>query len=95
MITESAFLSGLSDGIQKPASIRTSLNAKAATDAVLGINQDRAIGGIKSSTDRADLHASGVFAQVTQLRHEKGMLDLFLRDRQFRKTVHPAVWTIH
>ena len=76
VIAEGALLGGMGDRVEEPAAVRAGLDAKAAADAILGIDQHRAVGGLKGRADRADLGTRRVLALVAELGHEERVQDL-------------------
>src|SRR5581483_10261454 len=95
MVAKRAFLGGFGDRIQKPAAVRAGLNAKAATDAIIRIDQHRAIRRVKRGAHRADLNARRVFTKVAKFRNEERLLDFPDRHRRLRKAMHAAVGRMH
>src|SRR5579883_523601 len=88
MVAKRAFFGRLGYRVQEPAAIRTRLNAETAADAILRIDQHRAVRGVKRGPHRANLNTSRVLAQVAKLGHKEGVLNLFLGHRRFWESMH-------
>src|ERR1019366_10570375 len=95
MIAQRALLCRLRHRAEEPAAVRAGLNAKAAANAIIGIDQHRPVRRVEGRTHRAHLDARRVLAEIAKLGHEERMLDLLLRHGRLRITVDAAVRTIH
>src|SRR5271157_2704708 len=95
MIAKRAFFGRTRDRIQKPAAVRTGLNAETAPDAILRIDEHRPVRRVESRADRAGLRAGGMLAEVAKLGHEERVLNLLRRHRRRPKTSHPPLGAVH
>src|SRR5215475_9522756 len=70
VITQRAFVSCVLCRVKEPATVGASLNAIAATEAVLVIDQHNSIRGVVCGSDRTDLRARRIHAVIAELWHE-------------------------
>src|ERR1035441_4822595 len=95
VVAKCALLRRLRHRAEEPAAVWARLDAKAAADTVIRIDQHRPVRGVERRAHRAHLDARRVLAEIAELRHEERMLDLILRHGRLRITVDAAVRTIH
>lgn len=91
MIAKRTLFGGLGDGVQETSTVRTGLNAKGTADAVFRVNQHRTIRRAKCRANGANLNARRVLAKIAQLRHEKGVFNLILRQGRRRESGNPVL----
>ena len=92
--TEGAFVDHVLVGMEIPATIRASLDAIFASDAVFFVDQYNALLRFESGTNRTNLHAGRFCTMVAHLGHEKGFLDVVGRNG-LGKPVNSAVRRNH
>ena len=73
VVAEGAFVDGLALGVEVAATVGTGLDAVAATEAVILVNEDDAIGADEGGADGADLDAGGIDAVVAELGNEEAL----------------------
>src|ERR1035438_8081673 len=78
MVAKRALLRRLRHRAEEPAAVRARLDAKAAADTVIRIDQHRPVRCVEGRAHRAHLDAGRVLAEIAELRHEERMLDLIL-----------------
>src|SRR5208282_2627916 len=88
VITERAFIGGMFLGMEETASVRAGLNAVAAAQAVIVIDEHHTVGCMKSGADRAHLRARRIHTVVAHLGHEE-VLSAFPLARG--ETVHSSL----
>ena len=71
VIAKAAFFGRFGFWIEEAAAVGASLDAEAAADAIIGIDQYGAVGGVKGGADGTSLGAGGVFTKVAQLGNEE------------------------
>src|SRR5271157_1888408 len=88
VITERAFIGSMFFGMEETASVRAGLDAIAAAQAIIVIDEHHSIGCMKSGADGAHLGARRIDAVVAHLGHE----EVFSTFRIARgETIHSAL----
>ena len=89
VIAKRAFVGRAFFGMEEAASVRTRLNAIAATQAIFLINEHNSIGSMKSGADGTHLRTGRIDAVVAHLGHEEVFSALCLA---LGETVYSSLW---
>src|SRR5208283_2871622 len=89
VITERAFVGSMFFGMEETASVRAGLDAIAAAQAIIVIDEHYPIGCMKSGADGAHLGAWRIDALVAHLGHEEVLATLCLARGE---TIHSSLW---
>ena len=71
VIAKRAFIGHVLGGMEVAAAVGAGLDAIAATDAIVLVDEDDAVGGVKRCANRANLRARGIRAVIAEFRDEE------------------------